>query len=151
MIYMESLPIEIIQVINDQLDFYDQINFKNICRDYRKKITIKQHIPYLLIKEEDMYNESETEYFISLDKFYLLVRKYPHIINSQDNTTYAVEIAIPGKSIMHPPIDLVGGVMYLDTTIEPLYESRVDFNMKKFIAKCFEITNKILLEDDVYK
>lgn len=142
---MENLPIEIIQVINDKLDFFDQLNFKSICHWYYKNI--KQYIPHILIDIIPIYEESETRYFIPLNKFYSLTQKYPDIIKSTHNRSYSVYIMIPYKTAKYPSIVLVGGWMYFDGNDEP--DDAIKFNMKTFIMKCFEITNLLLLEKDV--
>lgn len=144
---MNTLPMEIIRVISDQLDFFDKIHFKSIGRLYHQQIIIKQYIPLIIIDVHTMFEDSETRYVISLDKFYLLTQKHPDIINSQHNTTYSIHIIIPNKSTKYPSIDLVGGSMYMDGDYE--LSSAINFNMKTFIMKCFEITNLLLLENDI--
>jgi len=144
---MDNLPIELIQVINDNLDFFDQIKYKSICQLYYKKIIIKQYIPQILIDIHQMFEESEMRYFIPLNKFYSLTQKYPDIIKSTHNTTYSVYIMIPYKTAKYPSIDLVGGSMYFDGDDD--IRSAIDFNMKTFITRCFEITNLLLLEKDI--
>lgn len=81
---MDDLPIEIIQVINDQLDFFDQIHFKSSCKWYCEKIKIKQFIPYLLIRKniavdyecDGIRYTLEPTDCICLNKFYVMMSKY---------------------------------------------------------------------------
>ncbi|ARF12287.1 hypothetical protein Klosneuvirus_4_102 [Klosneuvirus KNV1] len=148
---MDNLPIELIQVINDNLDFFDQLKFKSICQLYHKNINIKQYIPQILIDIHPMFEESETRYFIPLNKFYSLTQKYPDIIKSTHNTTYSIHIMIPYKRAKYPSIDLVGGSMYFDRDIDDdTYTApAIDFNMKTFIKECLDITNLLLTEKDV--
>ena len=43
MLLMEYIPTELLQLVNDELDFFDQIKFKNICKNFYNNIQIKQY------------------------------------------------------------------------------------------------------------
>ena len=57
---MDTLPSELLQIINDYLEFVDQINFKSSCKWNYEKVQIKQIIPYLMIRE-NIYLEHQCD------------------------------------------------------------------------------------------
>jgi hypothetical protein len=105
---MDNLPIELIQYINDQLDFVDQLNFKNTNKGFYDCIRIKQQIPYLLTLEEN-HQSDENDYTIytiypidcfRLDEFYRMNQKY---FKSKHFWEYEVYVLNPAKSIQNSP------------------------------------------------
>jgi len=154
---MDTLPIEMIQVINDQLDFFDQLIFKNTCKYYYKSIRIKQVLPYLMISDKERYESQHPKYFIPLDKFYLVLPKLRSNEDSDsdsdyrsDNVIHIIYVLLPNKHITNYMGLGNFFLEYKDDTwklVTKLNEGDV-FNLKVFIKKCFEITNKKLLQED---
>lgn len=161
---MNNVPIELLQVINDQLDFFDQIHFKGVCKLFHKKIIIKQYIPNLLIVEEGKWKTICSKHFICLDKFYSFIQKHSNIIthiehSSFQNGSYVPEldyhmhyiyILIPNKPLSDP-MGLEKGDFYPKYRHHNSGQVKIKFDLKTFIMKCFEITNKMLTEkDEIY-
>jgi len=82
---MDTLPVELLQVINNYLEFIDQIKFKSSCKWHYEKVLIKQVIPYILIRV-DFFHEHQcdgsrhstiyVEDCVKLNKFYLKLPEY---------------------------------------------------------------------------
>jgi len=105
---MDNLPIELIQYINDKLDYIDQLNFKNIGQGFYDCIKIKQQLPYLLtlgrIHESDsidytFYKIIPMDCF-RLDEFYPMYQKY---LKDKELWDYDVYVLNSNKYIQKQP------------------------------------------------
>jgi len=160
---METLPTEMIQSINDQLDFFDQLNFKNIGKYYYKNIKIKQVLPYLMISGKESYESQHPTYFIRIDKFHLVFPKLlpPKLLPGEesdsdaeyrsDNLIHIIYVLLPDK----PITNYMGlGNFFLEykddnCNIVTKFNNGEKFNHRIFIQKCLKITNKKLLKDNI--
>ncbi len=101
---MDTLPVELLQVINDCLEFLDQVNFKRSCKWHHEEIST-QIIPHLLIRSNthlEYQCDGSKHWVISvedcvrLDKFYLQLPKYITKWNVY-STSYNVCVMSPNR------------------------------------------------------
>lgn len=156
---MDTLPFEMIQVINDYLDFFDQVNFKNIGKIYRK-INIRQIVPYIMISYKEDYESQHPKYFFTLDKFYLILPKLiPKEYSDEDSDAeywsdkliYIIYILLPNKPITNE-MGLGNFFLRYDNDsfkIQTEFSKGEEFNYRKFITNCLDETNKTMLKDNI--
>ncbi|ARF12285.1 hypothetical protein Klosneuvirus_4_100 [Klosneuvirus KNV1] len=139
---MDNLPIELLQEINDQLDFFDQINFKSIGKWFHDNILIKQVIPYILIRKHIGHGTMDIIYYVKLDKLSQIIERYSQEwINNHD--FHDISILIPNK----PSDDHVSKCVsdfVLRIHNSQLYAGDNPFNLRITIIKCLEVANRIL-------
>lgn len=71
--------------INDQFDFFDQIQFKSINHWFHDNIRIKQYIPYIAVRKHIKFGIMDFLYYIKLDKLYQIIDRYSQeLINNRD-------------------------------------------------------------------
>ena len=103
---MDTLPHELLQVINGYLEFIDQIKFRSSCKWHYEKVSITQIIPYILIREEKLIKYTDggcgrRSYIsvidcIKLNEFYLQI---PKLINEWEvfSDYYNICVMNPNK------------------------------------------------------
>lgn len=105
---MDNLPIELIQYINEKLDYIDQLNFKSISQGFYDCIKIKQQLPYLLTLDR-FHNSDDLDYTyyriipmdcFRLDEFYRMNQKY---LENKYLWDYDVYVLNSNKYIQKPP------------------------------------------------
>lgn len=162
---MDNLPIEIIQGINDQLDFFDQIYFKSSCKWHYVKIIIKQYIPNILIREhilvEYFYDNTEyvieTKYHISLKEYYKCIQELSGEVHDicvlGPHTKFSKEdFRIHYVGFTGYEDDPIGYPSDLSKSLYKLIDFKIDYGeisdkddsdeyipYKSFIKKCFEV------------
>jgi len=144
---MDNLPIELLQEINDQLDFFDQIKFKGISKWFHDNIRIKQVIPYILIRKHVGHGAMDITYYVKLDKLAKIIERYSQEWIS-NNDFHDICILIPNK----PSEDHVSKCVsdfILTIHNNQLYTGNNPFNLRITIIKCLEVANRILTLDNV--
>lgn len=144
---MENLPLELLEMINDKLVFFDQLNFKSSCTTFYHGVRIKQVIPNLLIRKHYGEGMMMPEYFISLDKLYLILQKdCQKWINM--NIFHDIIVFMINKPFDYAIYDNDAD-FDLRVDMGELYFGDNKFNMKTFILICLDIANKLTKVQDV--
>lgn len=127
---MDNVPIELLQDINDQLEFFDQIKFKSISKWFYDKITIKQYIPNILVRRRITCNEYHSLYYINLKELHHIYKKY---IKQLTEEYHDIIVLIPNKQLNSPIF---------------FQESRHDYrkihDITTLIKSCLENVNTVL-------
>ncbi|ARF12290.1 hypothetical protein Klosneuvirus_4_105 [Klosneuvirus KNV1] len=103
---MEKLPIELIQYINEKLDYINQLNFKAISQGFYASIMIQQ-LPYLLTMYKFHQSDDSNYTFYTifpmncfrLDEFYIINQQY---LEDKHLWDYDVYVLNSNKYIQKP-------------------------------------------------
>lgn len=161
---MEKLPLELLQTINDKLDFFDQLNFKSISKGFYECIQIKQIIPLILVVISRPTLDWSPDYIIPLNKFYLLIDKFQSLNDKflQTNLSEVGElisyyylyceffIIVPNKqiNINSRQNTMAGGIRFQIQGNVLLLDDK-PFNLKIFIRRCLDSANKSMLDENI--
>lgn len=138
---MDLLPVELIQIIADYLNFYDKLYFKMTNKFYYKNILID--IPIIVIEEYPYHDKSIMSYFGKITN----IKKLLNCMLSDSH--YYIYILVENKGI--------GATRYYDLELRNKkkiwycgLEYEIDFDIKIFVQRCYDIMNQKYNEPDLF-